>query len=129
MMKAEPQKEHRWLQKFVGNWTYEGEASMGPGQPPSRMTGSESLRSIGGLWVVGEGVGEVPGSGEQTSIFNLGYDPDKKRFVGTWLSSMMTYLWVYDGEPDGRETTLTLNASFPAGRRREAGEVQGRTRV
>ena len=33
-MKAEPQKEHQWLQKLVGEWTSEGEADMGPGQPP-----------------------------------------------------------------------------------------------
>ena len=31
-MKTEPQKEHQWLQKLVGEWTYESECSMGARQ-------------------------------------------------------------------------------------------------
>ena len=33
-------------------------------------------------------------------IMTLGYDPQKKRFVGTLIGSMMTHLWVYDGALD-----------------------------
>ncbi len=29
-MKTEPQKEHLWLQKLVGEWTYESECVMEP---------------------------------------------------------------------------------------------------
>ena len=32
-MKTEPQKEHEWLQRLVGEWTYESECSMEPGKP------------------------------------------------------------------------------------------------
>jgi len=32
-MKLEPQKEHEWLQRLVGEWTYESECSMEPGKP------------------------------------------------------------------------------------------------
>ena len=59
-MKTEPQKEHQWLQKLVGEWTYEGEATMEPGEPPAKMTGTESVRSLGGLWILAEGQGEMP---------------------------------------------------------------------
>jgi hypothetical protein len=31
-MKTEPQQEHQWLQQLVGEWTYEAEAMMEPGQ-------------------------------------------------------------------------------------------------
>jgi hypothetical protein len=48
-MKTEPQQEHQWLQQLVGEWTYEAEATMEPGQPPSKFEGSESVRSLGGL--------------------------------------------------------------------------------
>jgi hypothetical protein len=37
-MKMEPQKEHQWLQRFIGEWTFEGEAMMEPDQPPSKFT-------------------------------------------------------------------------------------------
>ena len=60
-------------------------------------------------------------------IMTLGYDPQKKRFVGTWIGSMMTYLWVYDGELDASGKVLTLNAEGPNMQVAGAnGEVQGR---
>jgi hypothetical protein len=113
-MMAEPQKEHEWLQKLVGEWTYESEATMEPGKPPERFSGTENVRSLGGLWILAEGQGEMPGGGTATTMMTLGYDPQKKRYVGTWVGSMMTYLWVYDGELDAAERVLTLNAQGPS---------------
>jgi hypothetical protein len=110
---VQPRKEHAWLQRIVGEWTYEGECLMGPDQPPMKSTGSESVRSLGGLWVVGEGRGEMPDGGPATTIITLGYDPQKARFVGTFVGSMMTNLWVYDGELDAAERVLTLEADGP----------------
>ena len=112
-MKAEPQKEHEWLQKIVGEWTFEGECIMGPDQPPMKSTGSESVRSIGGLWVMGEGQGETPDGGPATSIITLGYDPQKQRFVGTFVASMMTHLWSYEGALDADGKVLTLDTVGP----------------
>jgi Protein of unknown function (DUF1579) len=113
-MKVEPQKEHAWLQKLVGEWSFEGECSMGPDQPPMKSTGSETVRSIGGLWTLGEGRGEMPGGGPMTSIMTLGYDPQKQRFVGTFIASMMTHLWVYDGALDATGKVLTLDTLGPS---------------
>jgi hypothetical protein len=113
MMKPEPQKEHQWLQKLVGEWTQESEAAMGPDKPTEKWVGTESVRSLGGIWILAEGQGEMPGGGTMTSIITLGYDPQKKRFVGTFIASMMTYLWVYDGELDAAGRVLTLNAEGP----------------
>lgn len=112
-MSAEPQKEHRWLQKLVGEWTYESEGSMGPDSPPELCTGTESVRTLGGIWILVEGQGELPGGGPATTLMTLGYDPLKHRFVGTFIGSMMTNLWVYDGELDKEERILTLNAEGP----------------
>jgi uncharacterized protein DUF1579 len=113
MTKAEPQEQHRWLHQLVGEWTFETDASA-PGQPASKTTGTESVRSIGGIWVQAEGRGEMPGAGLATSVMTLGYDPQKKRFVGTWIGSMMTHLWVYNGELDASERILTLNSEGPS---------------
>lgn len=46
---TEPQKEHQWLQKLVGEWTYETDVTMGSDQPAEKATGTEQVRSIGGL--------------------------------------------------------------------------------
>lgn len=86
---------------------------MGPDQPPARTRGTESVRSLGGVWFLAEGQGDMPGGGEGTSLMTLGYDPQKRRYVGTWIGSMMTHLWIYDGELDASERVLTLNAEGP----------------
>jgi hypothetical protein len=112
-MMSEPQQEHQWLQKLVGEWTYEVEATMKPGQPPTKFTGSETVRSLGGLWILAEGQGEMPGCGPATTMLTLGYDPQTQRFVGTWIGSMMTHLWVYNGELEAAGKVLTLHAEGP----------------
>jgi len=114
-MNTEPQKEHLWLQKLVGEWTYEIEVKMGTERPAEKSTGTESVRSLGGLWILAEGQGEMPGCGRATTLMTLGYDPQKQQYVGTWIGSMMIHLWVYDGgELDLAETVLTLNSEGPA---------------
>jgi hypothetical protein len=112
-MQATPQKEHRWLQGLVGEWTSEAEMSMEAGQPTEKCKGTESVRSLGDLWVLAEGRGEMPGGGAATMMLTLGYDPQKQRFVGTWVGSMMTHLWVYDGFLDAAGRVLTLEAEGP----------------
>ena len=111
-MNAEPQKQHQWLSKLVGEWTMEMEADM-PGQGPSKSTGFERVRSLGGMWVIMEG--EMPGEKcPMQSVLTLGYDPDRKTFVGTFIASVMTYLWVYqNGTLDEAERVLTLEAEGP----------------
>ncbi len=113
-MHAEPQKQHQWLQKLVGEWTYETEVTMGSEQPAEKSTGTERVRSLGGLWIVAEGQGEMPGCGTAATLMTIGYDPQRQQYIGTWIGSMMTYLWLYEGELDAGETILTLNSEGPA---------------
>jgi Protein of unknown function (DUF1579) len=113
-MKVEPQMEHEWLQQLVGKWNYETEVITASGPSPEKSTGTENVRSLGELWILAEGQGEMPGCGAATTLMTLGYDPHQQRYVGTWLGSMMTHLWVYDGELNPAKTRLTLNAEGPA---------------
>jgi hypothetical protein len=62
---------------------------------------------------MGEGTGPGPDGSEMKSIMTLGYDPQAKRFVGTFIASMMTYLWIYNGSLDPAGKVLTLNAEGP----------------
>lgn len=112
-MKTEPRIEHAWLQQLVGEWTYESECVTEPGKPPAKFNGSESVRSLGECWVLCEGQGEMPGGDPATMLMSLGYDSVKQRVVGTWLGSMMSHLWVYDGALDAQENVLTLNTEGP----------------
>jgi hypothetical protein len=113
-MHTDPAKEHQWLQQLVGEWTFESQAISSPDQPPATSRGSESVRSLGGLWVLCEGSGEMPGGGMATMLMTLGYDIRTQRYVGTWIGSMMTHLWLYDGSLDAAGKVLTLHSEGPS---------------
>ena len=110
-MQASPEKQHLWLQKLVGQWTFETDASTPASE---KAIGTERVRQVGDLWVVAEGEGRMPDGNAATTLMALGYDPAKGRFVGTWIGSMMTHLWVYDGELDPAARVLTLQSEGPS---------------
>lgn len=113
-MKTDPQAQHRWLKQLEGEWSYESEMACEPGGTPQKFAGIEIVRTLGDLWVLCEGRGEMPGGGEANTLMTLGYDPAKGRFVGSWIGSMMTHLWVYDGALDADNTVLTLESEGPS---------------
>lgn len=106
-----PTDEHRWLAQLVGEWVYEGNAV--PEGPTSQSTGIESVRMLGDLWMLAEADGRMAGNLPAKSLITLGFDTDKGRFVGSFIGSMMTSFWIYDGalDPDGR--TLRLRSEGP----------------
>jgi hypothetical protein len=113
-MMSKPETEHDWLQQLVDEWTYEHQMPTEPGKPAQTFAGSETVRSLGRLWVVADGRGDMPGGGTATMLLTLGYDPTRKRFVGTWVGSMMTQLWVYDGWLNEARNVLTLETEGPS---------------
>lgn len=113
-MPSKPEKEHQWLRKFAGRWTAEMEADMGPGQPPCKSKGSESVRFLGDLWMIADGEGEMPDGTKGHMVLTIGYDTAKKKFVGSWFGSMMSNMWVYEGELDASGKVLTLNTEGPS---------------
>lgn len=113
-MFAQPQAEHQWLAPLVGDWNVESECKMGPDQPPQKNTGRVTCRILGGLWLIAEGTTPSPEGGEWNSIITLGYDPKARRYVGTFVASMMTYLWQYVGSVDESGRRLILDAEGPS---------------
>jgi len=110
MESAKPQKEHEWLQQLVGDWRFEAPSK----DPDCNHTGTETVRSIGGLWIQAEGRSQMPDGQPSVMMLTLGYDPQKEKFVGTWLGSMMTYLWVYEGSVDPTGKILSLDTEGPS---------------
>ncbi len=107
-----PAKEHQWLQQFVGSWDSQSEGSMGPDQPPMQCKGTISSRSLGGFWIVNEMQTDIMGT-PMTGVQTIGYDPAKKKYVGTWVDSMMNHMWKYEGSVSQDGKTLTLEAAGP----------------
>jgi hypothetical protein len=120
-MTSKPQREHEWLRKLIGEWTVgemwaSGNDEAGePSENQSSFTGSERVRPLGDLWVICEGQATMPNGQSMNSIMTLGFDPQKGEFVGTFVASAMTHLWVYErGELSKDERTLSLYAEGPS---------------
>jgi hypothetical protein len=111
-VKPERQRQHEWLQKLVGEWTFEGEVTMEPGKGPEKFTGVETVRPLGDYWILIDCQSQMPG-GQETMAIALGYDPQTRRFVGGYIASMMPHFWVYEGSLDAAEKVLTLNTEGP----------------
>ena len=74
-----------------------------------KIKGNASGRSLGGFWNILENRGEFMGA-PFTGIMTLGYDAEKKKYVGTWVDSMNSSLWKYEGTVDASGKILTLDS-------------------
>lgn len=113
-MQARPQTEHEWLKQLLGDWSVTGEYDMGWDKALEKTSGTEHARSLGDMFVVGEGRGEMPGGGMADMLITLGYDATKKKFVGSWAGSMMSGMFFYQGQLDGSKKVLTLDTQGPS---------------
>jgi len=105
--------EHAWLQQLMGEWSITTTSTMAPANAPPELKGTESVHSIGGLWVVGEGQADM-GDMPLHSMITLGYDPARKAFVGTWVDTSQAYMWVYEGHLDATRKILALDSKGPS---------------
>jgi hypothetical protein len=106
------EKEHEWLKQLAGEWESEAECAIEPGKPPVKVKGTESAHMLGGFWVIGHSKSEIMGM-PYTSMMTIGYDPEKKKYVGTWVDSMTSFAWKYEGTLDASGKVLTLNTEGP----------------
>lgn len=84
-----------WLDRLVGEWTYEASSVPAGSGPPS--TGVETVVRRG-RWIVIES--------DDHARFQLALDPDSGRVAGDFISWEHPSLWVYDGAPDGDRMVL-----------------------
>jgi hypothetical protein len=85
---------------------------MGPDQPPMKCKGTMSSRMLGGFWLVSESKTEMPGFAIQ-ALQTIGYEPKSKKYIGTWVDSMLNHMWRYEGAVDTSGKILTLEAEGP----------------
>lgn len=107
----EPVKEHKWLEQLTGEWESETECFM-PGAEGVKGKLTESAKMMGGFWLITNGTGEVMKM-KMTTLLTLGYDAEKKKYVGTWVDSMTSTLWNYEGTVDESGKKLTLETEGP----------------
>jgi hypothetical protein len=103
-----PLAEHKILASEVGTWdatikTFTG----GPDAEPSVSKGTEVNEVLpGGMWLLSKFQGDFGGM-KFEGRGQFGYDPVKKKYVGTWIDSTSTILSVLEGEYDAKAKTMT----------------------
>lgn len=112
-MKADLVDEHRWLQQLTGRWRLAFDMPQQSDEPDAGGTWEENVRSLDGAWIIAEMTGTMPDGSSATNILALGYDPAKKRYVGSFVSSAMSHLWIYEGTLDQTGKVLTLDCEGP----------------
>jgi hypothetical protein len=71
--------------------------------------GEETFRAFGELWV--QSAGDI---GFGPIQMTLGFDPETRRFVGTYIGATMPHLWRYDGALAPGEDRLVLKTTGPS---------------
>jgi hypothetical protein len=103
-----PAAEHQILAADEGTWDATIKSFMAePDAQPTVSKGVEVNTVMpGGLWVLSKFQGDFGGMTFE-GRGQFGYDPLKKKYVGTWIDSMSPTLAVLEGTYDARTKTMT----------------------
>jgi hypothetical protein len=109
---AIPGAPHKLLARMAGRWNVKGACSMEPGSPPIEHTGtSEQKVILDGRFLKQEFSGEMMGS-PFTGIGYTGYDNHSGKYVSTWLDSMGTGIYYFEGTAGADGKTITQTCSY-----------------
>lgn len=109
---AVPGPQHKMLARLAGSWTTRTRSSMEPGQPPVESTGTcEQKMILDGHYLQQEYAGDMMGN-PFIGINTIGYDNYAKKFVSTWVDSMSTGIYFFEGKASADGKTVTQKCSF-----------------
>jgi hypothetical protein len=107
-----PGDPHKFLAGLVGNWTTKTTAWMEPGKPPVESFGTcKQKMLLGGRYLQQEYAGEMMGSLFR-GINLIGYDNFTKKYVSTWIDSMSTGIYLFEGAGSDDGKTITQIANY-----------------
>lgn len=110
-----PGEPHRLLASMAGNWQTRTRHWMEPGNPPVTSEGTcEQHMILDGRFLYQEFKGEMMGA-PFTGIGINGYDNHSGKYVSTWIDSMGTAIYYFEGtaDADGRSITQTCDVDDP----------------
>jgi hypothetical protein len=114
MPKAGP--EHEVLKSDVGTWDATVESFMPGVAQPMISKGTETNTLVGGLWLVTDFKSDLMGQPFQGHGVS-GWDPNKKKYVGTWVDTLSTGLGLSESTYDAASKTMvgTFEGPDPSG--------------
>ena len=110
-----PGAEHEALKPLAGVWDAHVKCSL---PTPQESKGEYTAKiDLGGFFLVTEFKGELAGKPFQGRGVT-GYDPFKKKYVGTWVDSMSPGIYTSEGTFDksGKVLTETMEGPDPQGK-------------
>ena len=108
-----PQPEHGLLKRFYGEWRYVKKSVPERGDPQVLGSGELSAELLGDFFVVSRWKGDAYGD-QYNAVQTIGFDTSKKKYTGTWVDSIMSHLWQFDGSLDESGKMMTLVAQGPS---------------
>ena len=109
---ATPGAPHQKLAALAGSWSTKTKAWMEPGKPPVEGTGTcEQRMLLDGRYLQQEYTGDMMGS-PFTGINVIGYDNHTGKYVSTWIDSMSTGIYFFEGTASADGKTITQESSY-----------------
>jgi hypothetical protein len=102
-----PGPPHKMLASMAGSWTTKSKAWMEPDKPPMEDEGAcEQKMLLGGRYLQQEFTGKMMGA-PFNGIGVTGYDNHTKKYMSTWIDTMSTAIYFFEGtgRPDGKTFT------------------------
>lgn len=107
---ATPGAPHQMLASMAGSWHTRTKVWKEPGKPPMESEGSSEQKMIlGGRYLHQEFTGDMMGA-PFSGIGVTGYDNNMQRYVSTWMDSMSTGIFFFEGTAE--RGTITQYARY-----------------
>jgi Protein of unknown function (DUF1579) len=109
---ATPGSPHKLLESMTGSWNTHTKSWMEPGTPPMESKGTcEQTMLLGGRYLQQVFTGDMMGT-TFTGIGVTGYDNHKKKYVSTWMDSMSTGIFFFEGTAGADSKTITQDCHW-----------------
>ena len=109
---ATPGAPHKMLASLEGSWITKTRAWMEPDKPPIESTGAcEQKMLLEGRYLQQEYTSEMMGS-PFTGINLVGYDNHTRKYVSTWIDTMSTGIYYFEGTASADGKTITQKNSY-----------------
>ena len=109
---AAPGAPHKMLAKLAGSWTTRTRAWMNPDQPPVEGRGAcEQKMILGGRYLQQEYTSEMMGD-FFFGVNLVGYNNHTGRYVSTWIDSMNTGIYYFEGTAGADGKIITQESSY-----------------
>jgi hypothetical protein len=94
------------MKRDVGDWNLVIKMFGAPGAAPAISKGTETRFMLGDMWLIGHFKGQIMGA-SFAGLRQTGFDPQKNKFVASWVDSTSRYPTQMEGTWDAKTSTMT----------------------